>query len=579
MQSKPKVTINLLNKEAQDRVDWISSPNKSFGNIDLLDDISKSSPDFLNLSLNDSVLDSSLGYQISNVAFMSASLSDADCFFDDVWVEGDLHEETDFFNLTIDFGNNFPKKIKIEQLFGLSVVDTEIIDNINESVIYSSHPAIECDGIKITFIESWAPFQYAHLQALIIGSVVIFDSSRISSMSLVEDTDPISNKLEIDTASIEIIHQKDEFNLLNPKNISLFIKPGLPVDIEITIVEDDFTEIQHIGTYYVKSVKFDSNVFMKLECETFLGLMEKAQFIQSRMYNGNLPQDSAKNVIDSIFDATFDNLGISHDQRDKYYNVDDDIADIKCYGYIPVMSCRDALRHVCFVNCLRVQDNRNNRILIKITEPEEIYDVDDPDMFIESNDITNTTTFDLVDNVKSITATSHSYTLDDEEYELKIYKDGVYFFDYPSYVTSVEPESGHSSSEYSYESGLLYFKITFSGEPFEVTVIFKRYSDSTLNYQLSKDIDGKKIELGDSRLITKDNVDQVLTNASKFLVNNKLKLNTDYVNTTQVTGGVAKVSLLDKTFTGFLTHQNVDVAEGMITRCEIIGRQLTLPRN
>ena len=95
MITNPKVTINQKNSDIQSGITWASSPNKSFGNISLLNVSDKESPDFATLELNEYELNGQFGKEIENIAFMSDSLSDDECFFDNGWVEGTFQNDSD----------------------------------------------------------------------------------------------------------------------------------------------------------------------------------------------------------------------------------------------------------------------------------------------------------------------------------------------------------------------------------------------------------------------------------------------------------------------------------------------------
>ena len=104
MISNPKVTINQQNLDLN--VSWSSSPNKTFGNLSLLNISGKESPDFATLELNEYLLGSQFGKNIKNISFMSSGLSDEECEFANTWVEGNLGGENSFYISTVEFGAN-----------------------------------------------------------------------------------------------------------------------------------------------------------------------------------------------------------------------------------------------------------------------------------------------------------------------------------------------------------------------------------------------------------------------------------------------------------------------------------------
>ena len=169
MITNPKVTINQKNSDIQSGITWSSSPNKSFGNLSLLNVSDKESPNFATLELNEYELNGQLSKEIENVSFMSDSLSDDECFFGNVWVEGTLSSKKEVRAVYINFGVEYPKKIEIEYYEEDALIYTKLIDNIsNESLSVISDFRNKISKIRLIFLESWAPYQYAHLQLFII---------------------------------------------------------------------------------------------------------------------------------------------------------------------------------------------------------------------------------------------------------------------------------------------------------------------------------------------------------------------------------------------------------------------------
>lgn len=52
---------------------------------------------------------------------------------------------------------------------------------------------------------------------------------------------------------------------------------------------------------------------------------------------------------------------------------------------------------------------------------------------------------------------------------------------------------------------------------------------------------------------------------------NSVHVNFEYINTTQKTGEIAEAYFNGNEFKGFLIHQDLDVAGGMVANCEMLG--------
>ena len=232
-------------------------------------------------------------------------------------------------------------------------------------------------------------------------------------MTLNENTDPISNRLEIDTAHITILDKYDNFNLLTDSQINKFVSIGAEVQISVNIVDGDIERDIFLGKYYIKEMKFDVNHSMILECETFLGLMDKVKFpgLSQIIFAYDTPIGicNLKLMIDRVFESAFNYLGVPRSEWSNFYEIVDDLSNERVYGYLPVMSCREVLRHLAFVHNLTISDNRNSKIIIKKHINNESITSN-----ISSEKITSNPTFDKYDKVSSAEATINRYYLSNE---------------------------------------------------------------------------------------------------------------------------------------------------------------------
>lgn len=580
MITKPKVTIRQIEENIQSGITWASSPNKSFGNLRLLNVSDKESPDFATLELNEYELNGQFGKEIENIAFMSDSLSDDECFFDNVWVEGTFQNVSDVYVTSIEFGDNYPKKISIEKYSNNELIDTEIIDNIDSKTIFSKKPIIGSNKIKINFLESWAPYQYAHLQSWIIGGDIIFSGDDISELTLNENTDPISNRLEIDTAHITILDKYDNFNLLTDSQINKFVNIGTEVNISVNIIDSDNEQYIYLGKYYIKEIKFDVNHSMILECESFLGLMDKVMFpgLSQIIFAYDTPIGicNLKLMIDRVFESAFNYLGVPRSEWSNFYEIVDDLSNVRVYGYIPVMTCREALRHLAFVHNLTISDNRNKKILIK--KYNSNFDLTSN---ISSDKITSEPLFEENKKISNATTTMNRYFLSNETKQiLEIKKFSIdapddYEVSTPfkyEYYEATDIRGGQITVDFFYTTNVIVLNGNYINM-FILKIYGKEYSNDSMKYTKHFDVeDGKSITISDSKLITSSNATEVINNFVNFSNNNYIKLKIEYINTNEETGKYFKLDLLKNTFVGYLVYQSLDVAHGMIANAEFIGK-------
>ena len=163
-----------------------SSGNQPFANISRLRVEDKEDKDFISLELNKSVLNYTLDNadNLNNLAFVSNTLSDNNCQFNNVYVLAQSNEPKSFCALSLDFGVNFPKKIRVVYESSNSQNNREtIIDNIDDRYVFVNIRAQSVTRVYVYFLESWAPFEFAYLQKTDFG--VIYKWSKDDILDLI----------------------------------------------------------------------------------------------------------------------------------------------------------------------------------------------------------------------------------------------------------------------------------------------------------------------------------------------------------------------------------------------------------
>lgn len=564
MISKPKITISQKEDNIQSDITWRSSPNKSFGDLSLLNISDKESPDFATLELNEYLLGSQFDKNISNISFMSDGLSDDECLFDNTWVEANFSSPKTFYVSSIDFGSNYPKKISIQSYLNDQLINEEILDGIDAQTIFSHKPFDNINKIRLTFLESWAPYNYAHLQSWIMGGDIIFDEDDISELKLNESTDPTSNRVEIDKAHIEIIDRHNNFDLLSDININKFISAGNELNISVEITDEDQTKNIFLGEYYISKIAFGLNNLLILECESFLGIMEKIKFMESDMLYSRAqgPLPTVSECIGRIFEKALSELGIDPNKWSDYYEVCEGLDEDLAWGYISPTNCRDALRQVCFIDRLVVYDNRNTKISIKRMDDYQVHTINNDIIVSEPN-------IELLENISSYKVKVHNYTPGEISEILTLDAPGEYLYDQPSKIESITLIEGTRPEVVGNINGI---KIYNNGESFKIRLNGRKFSDQTYDYvRNSNKKDGKQINFSDSKMITVNNFIPLIILKVNYFNSHLMKLKIQYINTEQSTGDHIHIKINDKDFYGVLTYQSLDVAHGMVATAEILG--------
>ena len=567
MITNPKVTIDLINQNLQSRITWTSSENQSFGNLSLLNVPNKLSPDFSTFELNETVLDNTIGYEIKNIAFMSTSISNENCSFGQVWVQGEFDTEVDFYDATLNFGINFPRHIQIAYIdINDSVIDSDDFDNIDSGTFHITRAQVGVKKILIEFLQSYAPYQYAHLQEVIIGDNIVFDKNTITDLKINETTNSISNTLEIDTASLEVYAKQGDNDIFNSSNIKYFIKKNQKMKFEVEITDNNITKNIFLGYYYCKEITLYENGKIRIECYSLLGIMDKVIYGASPFSENNT---TGADFINTIFTVLA--IRIGGDATD-YYEIDATALPVVnqniVSGYIPVVSCREALHHICFVLGLCVLDNRNEKILIKKINNYYI-----SQGTIKPDEIVNNVEFENIEEVKSLKVNINKFTKSDSvELVAKITDENMFVFNSPIDKSTLTFTPNVGFEAYTASTAI---RLEYYNQPFEVEISAKQYStnkdESIIAKILNTDNYGPELTLMDSPLITKSNGANIVYRWLDYQKAHLLKVKLQYIVTTQQTSDIVKIFLPNnREVVGELVYQSVDVAGGMIANAEIM---------
>jgi len=567
MITNPKVTIDLINTNLQNRITWSSSQNQSFGDLSLLNVTNKTSPDFSTFELNETILDNTIGYEIKNIAFMSTTLSNENCSFGPIWVQGEFDTEVDFYDATINFGINFPRSVQIafEDVNG-AVIDSESFDDIDGSNLHITRAQTGVKRILLEFLSSYAPYQYAHLQEFIIGDNIVFDKNTITELRLNETTDSISNTLAIDTASLEVYGKQGDNDIFNSSNIQSFIKKNQKMRFEVEITNDNTTKNIFLGNYYCNEITLYENGKIKIDCYTLLGIMDKIVYGASPFSENN---QTGADFILTIFTVLANKIGGS---PTSYYEIDATATTVVNQnipiGYIPVMSCREALHHICFVLGLCVLDNRNEKMLIK-----KINNYYLAQKQILPDSITNNIEFEHIDEVNSLKVNINKFTKSDSvELVAKITDENMFVFNSPIDVNTrgYNPDTGFIARLSSTA-----IRLEYDSQPFEVEISAEQYyttQDESIVYQNQDPNNyGKELTLMNSPLISETNGKAIVQRWLNYQQSHLLKVKLQYIATTQETSDIVQVILPNnREIIGEIVYQSLDVAGGMIANAEIM---------
>lgn len=324
---------------------WSNAP---FADISLLKD-NVSALNYATLEHNFFVLDGSMEEfpnEPNNLAYFSAVQSDENGkFSDETQIEIAFTENHTSYGLTLYFLDYYPLEIEIAWYNILGIIQSKKKFYPDSLRFFCKNQVEDYGKIVIRFLKG-LPYHNAKLQYIEYGTKITWGNDTIKSGKLVNDTDPISDKIATDKLTFDFVDTTDEFNLGNTQGLhKLFQRKQkmLPYEVVngVTIP---------LGAFFLDGNATSNNI-CKLSAIDYKGMLANTDFNDGRIYGG----DKAGEVIAEIMSAA----GIED------YTIDEETANTPLYGTLKIQTCQKALREVLFACGSIIRTARSTDIIIK----------------------------------------------------------------------------------------------------------------------------------------------------------------------------------------------------------------------
>ena len=379
-----------------------------------------------------------------------------------------------------DFVNNvFPRKIGISWYRGDILISQK--DFYPNNFFYLCQNSVEYyNKIVVSFYSLNMPKSRLKVHSIEYGFGAEFEGDELQNVGIVQQISPISAEIPINTC---------EFLLKSKRNI-----------------EFSFQERQKVETYFygrlraktfVKGFKRKSRNHWSVTTEDYIGIMDSVSF-----FGGIYENKNALELLGEIFSSAKVPYSVQEGCFESTY----------VSGYIPLVSCRDALKHVCFAIGASVDtSNRDDVYVYKLSN--------DVSQHVPLNRIMQGQSFEVGANVTAVELTAHSYKpIDDQRTLYEAEKSGVgneilVRFSEPIHSLSV------SSGEI-LDSGANYAIINAGSN---CVLVGKKYEHSQATHRktnplvLTTDLENI-ISINDATLVSENNVDNLLEICYNYLV-------------------------------------------------------------
>ena len=475
---------------------------------------------------------------LAEVGYISNQLSDENGnFAEPIIFELSSSETFASAGLTIIFDeikNIYSTHINIKWYNGNSLLDDA--DFYPDSANYFCNKKIEFyNKIIITFYSLSLPANRLVVNQIEYGIKVEFSGNELRTAKCIQEIDPISTSVPINTF---------DFAIDSKKNIEFSFQTRQPIDV--------IFNGEKRATAFVKSAKRKSKTMWDIHAEDHIGLMDSVYFKGGIYSNKN-----AVDLIDEIFSVA-----------KVPYGTEIGFGDIVVSGYIPYTTCREALMQVIFAIGAVADTSNSDKVNIFALKKDITQEISRRRIMQGQN-------FEDETRVTAVELMSHSYNETNETlvaYEAEKSGTGNNIF-----VSFTEPLHDLTITSGSIvESGVNYAIInansgcTLTGKKYEHTMVIHRKDNPLV---LSTDIENV-IAIEDATLISSNNIDKILLLCYNYIVNTE-KINMRIIDgKTNINTKVGDLISYETEYlgkkTGRIIRQSFSLVCGMLVKDSVV---------
>lgn len=425
----------------------------------------------------------------------------------------------------------------------------------NESTFFCSEIVENYNKLIITFKKTNNPYRYLKLINIVYGQNRVFTPSEITSANILEEIDPLSNEISINTLEFSIFSRDEAFNMLNPKGIYKLLQSRQMFRV---YEMNDGIEMD-MGTFYLDEWKNETEAISNMKAIDLIGLLDKTTY-----YGGIFYDEQIDIILIRILEtANMDEHTITFD--------DDNLRKIHLSGYIPICTHREAIQQVLFSAGLVADCSRSKKIKIYKLKDSNVKNIPYDRKKQDSE------TVELNDIVTGVQVTSHQYLYNTNNQVYSEKKElynadlevGEHFikFSEPVYGITVE---GATLLDFS----CAYAKVNVTTKG-NVKIEGYEYYHVTKVYESKievKDNDKENIlQVTDATLISDNNAQEVADRILNYY-QNTYKMNVDFkIEDESISDTTIVDTLYNQKLKGNIKKMDIDLTGGFIASSTIIG--------
>ena len=410
--------------------------------------------------------------------------------------------------------------------------------------------------IRIHFLETNRPGRYLKLAGIDYGVYLHFSGHEIVEAHVLEECDPISSEISINTLNVSLYNKEGRFSILNPEGYFDVLQHKQKFTVWEDVKQDARStgSVSYcMGTFYLSDWSNSGDTLADFSAVDAIGLLDGAPF------DGGIYDTTAAELAEAIL------TGYS-------YTLDESLAAERVQGYIAAGTRREALQQFAFAIGAVVDCSRGELIRIAPAPSKA------SGMITYDRKLQDGSKVTLNPLITAVAVTAHRYLPGEATEEL--YRDtldpGIYrvTFNAPAVVDSLTVTGAELT-----ESGVNLCTLTVA-KAGEVCVTGRKYTDSTVVLRrtaanLPPNAQDNELTVTDATLVGPGRAEAVAVRVLEHYAQR-------YEQNFSMVAGDEKLAdkLIIQSFggemvRGVLTKLEFDLTGGFLADAKVIGRRLT----
>ena len=410
--------------------------------------------------------------------------------------------------------------------------------------------------IRIHFLETNRPRRYLKLAGIDYGVYLHFSGHEIVGAHVLEECDPLSSEISINTLNVSLYNKEGRFSILNPEGYFDVLQHKQKFTVWEDVKQDARStgSVSYcMGTFYLSDWSNSGDTLADFSAVDAIGLLDGAPF------DGGIYDTTAAELAEAIL------TGYS-------YTLDESLAAERVQGYIAAGTRREALQQLAFAIGAVVDCSRGELIRIAPAPSKA------SGMITYDRKLQDGSKVTLNPLITAVAVTAHRYLPGEATEEL--YRDtldpGIYrvTFNAPAVVDSLTVTGAELT-----ESGVNLCTLTVA-KAGEVCVAGRKYTDSTVVLRrtaanLPPNAQDNELTVIDATLVGPSRAEAVAVRVLEHYAQR-------YEQNFSMVAGDEKLAdrLIIQSFggemvRGVLTKLEFDLTGGFLADAKVIGRRLT----